>query len=311
MLSARAWDIMNMAFWIHLGIVAVAAALCPYAAWSGPPDAAENPVAADELRDGLMAALGKEFEYLSGEFGRAKANAGRTGAERFWFARVRPRAAGEFALCCAVRFNFSDNPRKPAPDRRVYLLPIKIGQRSMPRVVWPGSWGGSAYPHANVGDSLVIPIHLDPSWVGHTFTTPTGEDRRVQAFFHVANGSFEHERYMKPAAAMPLVRNQATDWLDLLAGWGESHFSRKKGGRGTWSQSERTLSVDTRLPLSQLKEKTNYYFWALRGAVQDDVMTGTYEQYERNMHSKEMTHNQETSGRFNARRVDASVRIEL
>ena len=84
-----------MAFLIRLGIVAVAvaAALAPPASRAGEPsDKAEKPVAVDELRKGLMAALGDEFEYLGGEVGRKNADFGSWAVGRFWFASVRPRA---------------------------------------------------------------------------------------------------------------------------------------------------------------------------------------------------------------------------
>ncbi len=110
------------------------------------PDKATAPVPVEELRKGLTSALGDSFEYLGGEIGWTKARIGSWGAERFWFARVRARKPGEFALSYSIRFEFPADTRQNwlKPDRAVYTIPIKIGDRGAARVVLPGStWAGS------------------------------------------------------------------------------------------------------------------------------------------------------------------------
>lgn len=214
---------------LRLGIAAVVIAGALSAGCAGQqPEADEGPVAVDELRHGLMEALGDKFEYLDGEVGRTQTRVGGWSAERFWFAKVRPKAAGEFAVSYAITFDWPDkaSPNKALmPERAVYVLPIKIGECGAPRVIQAGAWGGSAYPHANVADTLIIPIHVDRYRVGHRFETLTTEHSSVRSFFRVASER-EHEQFLKRAAAEPVVRNEAADWLDLLASWGMSFGNR-------------------------------------------------------------------------------------
>ena len=118
--------------------------------WAGAADQAEIPVPVEELKKGLMGALGDSFEYLGGEVGRTKGHMGSWSAERFWFTKVRAKTAGEFAVSYSIEFEFSDDVKKnwQPPERAVYTIPIKIGDRGAPRVVLPRStWAGGKRLH--------------------------------------------------------------------------------------------------------------------------------------------------------------------
>ena len=125
----------------------------------GAKDGIEKPIPVDELQKGLMAALGDSFEFLGGEEGQAKE---RGAAVRFWFAKVRPKTAGEFAISYSTQFDFP--PKEllfpPGPERGEYLIPFTVGECGAPRVILPRAWGGSCYPAVNVGDAVIIPIHI-------------------------------------------------------------------------------------------------------------------------------------------------------
>jgi hypothetical protein len=213
-----------MAFFMRLGLVAAVIGLLSASRAAEPADAGEQPVAVNELTKGLMAALGDSFEFLGGEVGRTETSIPSRAAGRFWFARVRPRKSGEFAITYTVRFNSPSNLSKETqlPDRAEYLVPIKVGERGAPRVVHAGQSGGSTYPPANVGDTLLIPIHVDRYRIGHTFATPDKEDSGAKGFFN----RYTHEEYMKLAAARPVVHNETAGRLQLLASWGTSLSDR-------------------------------------------------------------------------------------
>lgn len=200
---------------------------------AGPPAVAPMPRPAPnvaELEKGLRAALGPDFEFLGGELGRTKAAIGSAHAERFWYAKVRPTKAGKYALGYEVGFDFlfaPDDPRLKQwnrPERGVYIVPIAVGEKGAPRQITLGS-GGPAYPHANVGDSLVIPVHVDRQQVNHRFRSLDEKHPQVAAFFRVY-GEPVHERYMEGAAAPSPVANKAADKVKLLAGMGVSIGNR-------------------------------------------------------------------------------------
>ncbi|MBX9627174.1 MAG: hypothetical protein K2X82_25450, partial [Gemmataceae bacterium] len=198
-----------------------------------PPAVAPPPRPAPDvaaLKAGLVAALGPDFEYLGGELGRAKASIGTWAAERFWYARVRPTKAGHYAVGYEVGFDFGfapDDPRRKQwnwPERGVYIVPIAVGAKGEPRQITHGS-GGVAYPHANVGDTLLIPVHVDWQRVNHTFRRLDGRHPQVAAFFSVY-GEPVHDKYIKDAANPSPVTNRAADKVKQLAGWGSSIGNR-------------------------------------------------------------------------------------
>src|SRR5262247_999195 len=79
-----------------------------------PADAAEElPVApyprfgvpVDDLKKDLTKALGDDFEFVDGEIGHVEQNWSSM-VGRFWFAKVRPKKAGDFAIMYTVRFEY-------------------------------------------------------------------------------------------------------------------------------------------------------------------------------------------------------------
>jgi hypothetical protein len=212
------------------GLLVAAVVALPLSAFAQVPTAPmpHTPVPVDEFKKGLTAALGDNFEYLGGEAGWTTSAAGTRRAERFWYARVKAKTAGEFAVSYTVEFHFPGmvKTKRQPPDRAVYTFPIRIGEKGAPRVVsGPGSHGGSAYPHANVGDTLLIPVHVDWYVTGHAFAAPAKDEPHVKAFFSVA-GDAKHETYLKLAAPKPVVTNDTGGRLDLLASWHSSFGDR-------------------------------------------------------------------------------------
>ena len=180
------------------------------------------------LEKGLRGVLGNSFEYLDGQVGWTKAHIGSAAAERFWFARVRAKSAGEFTVRYEIKFNYSDEYRKSwpnVPERARYSIPIKIGARGAPRVFRPGRFGGSSWPHANVGDTLIIPIHIDRFRTGHVFIAPEKGKQPSKSFFSVMN-RLDPEKHRNDRAKKPKIRNDAAEVLDILTSMGDSSINR-------------------------------------------------------------------------------------
>ena len=207
-----------------------------------PPD--ERPVPTENLRAGLMAALGESFEFVGAEVGSTNVPivGSREGGRRMWFARVRPTKAGEFAFTYTAKCDESEMKASIlVPVQATYTLPFKIGERGARRVIHPGKWGGSAYPHANVGDILVMGIHIDANLTDHKFAAisthfdanltndPFGAPRTpsesAASFFETVGAPVE-QRYRDRAANPPIVANRAPDQLRLLASWADSSVNR-------------------------------------------------------------------------------------
>jgi hypothetical protein len=100
--------------------------------------------------------------------------------------------------------------------KKVYVVPIKIGERNTQRVISPTATSSRIlWPHANVGDTLVIPIHLDRYLSSHTFAKVDAKDWPVALYF--GSPWQPQEFIMKQASAEPVVRNDAGDWVKFIA----------------------------------------------------------------------------------------------
>jgi hypothetical protein len=172
----------------------------------------------------LAVALGDHFEYLGGEPARIKTSMGSAAAERFWVARVKAKTPGWYVFRYSIRFHFP--ARLAAGGRRSegaeYTFHVAVGEPGSVRVFAPGAYGGSAFPHLNAGDTLLIPVHTDLCRVDHRF-----EPVRAAANDPVLSvlGDRKDARYLKGAADPPAVRNTAGR-TKLLASWTGSFGNR-------------------------------------------------------------------------------------
>jgi hypothetical protein len=183
------------------------------------PDTAAFPKA-------FAAALGDHFEYLGGEPARIHASMGTAAAERFWVAKVRAKTPGRYVFTYSVRHHYparvTANWR--TSDKAEYTFRIAVGEPGAVRVFHPGGYGGSAFPHANAGDTLLVPVHADPFHVDHHFE-PIRKVANDDPVFSVI-GERTDERYLKDAANPPVVKNAAADRAKLLASWVTSFGNR-------------------------------------------------------------------------------------
>lgn len=178
-----------------------------------------------DLEKGLMAALGDSFEFVGGELGYVESGFRIQG--QLWFARVRPKKSGNYAIMYSVRFDYPEELQNimKGPLRvkeGEYILPFRIGERGTPRIV--GGEGVPA-PIANVGDTLIIPIHVDHFRTGHVFSAPGNEKSEVRASFSISDEN-RHEQILKRVTDKPVVRNDANEQVKLLASWGQSSINR-------------------------------------------------------------------------------------
>ena len=211
---------------LRLALVLIVS-LCLSSSHAAEPEL--KPVPAEDLKAGLMGVLGESFEYVGGEAGRA--NGGNWNKQRFWFAKVRAMAEGEFALRYAVALHYPPEKGPLRWDRAEYTLPIKIGPRGGPRFICPGEFGGSVWPLANVGDTLVIPVHVDRNQSGHTFKTPDADEERIHTLLRICNEVAKPEHHLDRAAPMALVANRAPDFVEILSTWGKSALPRSSRAR--------------------------------------------------------------------------------
>src|SRR3954471_16562313 len=87
------------------------------------PDVAAFPAA-------FAAAVGEHFEFLGGEPARIRASMGSAAAERFWVARVKPRAPGRYVLTYSIRFAYPERVTKSwrMPEEAVYTFRVAVGK---------------------------------------------------------------------------------------------------------------------------------------------------------------------------------------
>lgn len=174
---------------------------------------------------GIAAAAGPHFDYLGGEPGLTRTRVGSARAERFWYARLRAKAAGRYVFRYTARFDLSPEMQAKAPwwgTALAYELPVTVGERGTVREVYPSLTGGSAYPLVNVGDTLLLPVHTDPYRIGHRFepvrTVATDPTLAVREGWAGASFVGPHD----PA----VVHNAAPADVKLLAGWCRSSGNR-------------------------------------------------------------------------------------
>lgn len=173
----------------------------------------------------FAAAVGEHFEFLGGEHGRIQCSMGTAAAERFWVAKVRPRAAGRYVFAYSIRFAYPAHvtAQWKVAAEAAYTFHIGIGKAGERRVFHPRRFGGSSFPYANAGDTLLVPVHTDWYRVDHRFepVRKVGDDDPVFAVV----GEDTDARYRKAAQDPSPVRNAAAG-LELVAGWVGSFGNR-------------------------------------------------------------------------------------
>ena len=213
----------------YIVVVYIVVMLLSVVTWAlEPEDTHEQPVAIDELKNGLMTALGDSFKYLSGEVGRAPTRMGGRSIERFWFAKVEAKRAGIFTVSYSVSYEFPVGVKKKGSlilKQVIYTIPITINERGMLRILTSpiSTWDASTWPVANVGDTLIVPISisidrqfLDPFRKGGYIFTATRKDDGTN------KDKYRDEDYLKHISETPVIRNDATDQLHMLTSWGRS-----------------------------------------------------------------------------------------
>jgi hypothetical protein len=140
-------------------------------------------------------------------------------AERFWVAKVKPKAAGRYVFSYKSTFHFPEFVVKQwgKGGDAEYTFRIAVGEPGTPRVFQPGGYGGSAFPHLNVGDTLLIPVHADPFRADHRFA-PVRKLAAGEAGFDIL-AERTAERYLKGKADPPVVANAAGAHAKLLGTW--------------------------------------------------------------------------------------------
>ena len=183
-------------------------------------------VPVEELKKNLVAALGDSFEFVGAEVGQVEHQSGYWARGRFWFAKVRPKKAGDFALTCTVRF---EHPRRGElvnkgrllVESGEYVYPFRVYERGTARIVG----GGAPTPAANVGDTLVIPVCVDQYRTAHTFALSGGAKPADRATTWPTDAE-QHKQFLKRGLVKPPVRNDAGEPTELLAAWGQSSVNR-------------------------------------------------------------------------------------
>ena len=114
----------------------------------------------NQLQEQFVTAVGDDFEFMEGRL---------IGAE--WHAILRAKREGKFVLRCEFQSYSAPEYTGPThPSRTVVQYYFVIGAPYTTRTVIFG-YGQTSYPHAGIGDVLVIPVRVDRNQydTGHQF----------------------------------------------------------------------------------------------------------------------------------------------
>lgn len=195
------------------------------AATTAPADTSRQP-RLDDLQDGLMLALGDSFEYVGGNV-VAEVECDPFRKQDFWFAKVKVNRAGEYAMSYDVQI--SPVPASSAGDaiiplsrdgreRVQFIFPIYVAPRGTRRFL---NQQGRAWPPANQGDTVVIPILVGPHIRNPTFARH--DPKYFTALWLLQSGHYPGAPATRPAAEEPHIRNDAVVWADVVSSsfnWG-------------------------------------------------------------------------------------------
>ena len=122
---------------IGLAVAAFPADATTTSSTTNPSANTDVPPSTEELRTGLMAALGNSFKYVGDEFRYSSPDASSGRRSGFWFAKVRAIRAGEYAFSYRIRCVVPpDAPlwmRPGVRDQAILKVPICIACRGTQR----------------------------------------------------------------------------------------------------------------------------------------------------------------------------------
>jgi RNA polymerase sigma factor (sigma-70 family) len=175
----------------------------------------------EQLHQNLTAALGNRFEFVEGKIVRDRHD------WRYWLATIRAKREGEFVLRCAMKYQNPPQALPPRYDGAHLTYHLVIGKAGARRVSNAGTINAltSAYPHACVGDALVIPVRINPSDTEHRFELPQMPSEREKVMFPILKEVATSGEAAKAGNSKLKIDNQAKDVLELVAG------SVRTGGR--------------------------------------------------------------------------------
>jgi RNA polymerase sigma factor (sigma-70 family) len=173
-----------------------------------------QPGQVEQLQKNLTAALGDRFEFVEGKIVRDRHD------WRFWVATIRARRDGEFVLRCAIKYQNPPQGFPPRYDGAHLTYHLVIGKAGARRVSNAGTISTltSAYPHACVGDALVIPVRINPSDAEHRFEMPQMPSEREKVMFPILKEVATSGEAVKAGNSKLKIDNQAKDVLELVAG---------------------------------------------------------------------------------------------
>jgi len=166
------------------------------AASLGAGDACPKPDVLAKLEKDLAVALGNRFEFVDGVLAEMS-----TDGRCFWLARIRAREPGEFV----IRYT----------DGMTVTFRLVIGKAETSRVYQLAQSGySSVYPHACVGDTLVLPVRVDPMHSSPSFSMPAERSALDRATFQTMR-EFGGDQPFKRYQGDVEIHNGADDVLKL------------------------------------------------------------------------------------------------
>lgn len=158
------------------------------------------------------------------------------GPQTFWFASVRPKRAGKFGVRWTVKLGDAEaKPDDKGPREGHYELFFRVGEADTPRVFSVIRRSGSpvAWAFNNVGDTLVLPIHLHRNRSGHVFAAVDPKDR-----FLSDPSTLKEPPVLDHGDKPHVARNDASEFVQLRASQGQSVTNRPGTGHGHYLGSQ-------------------------------------------------------------------------
>lgn len=176
----------------------------------------------EQLQRNLTAALGNRFEFVEGQLAEKS-------RDRYWLAKVRPKQEGEFVLRCEIK---NQKPDAAGYDGRTITYHLVIGKAGFARVHNLSHYGTYVYPHACVGDILILPVPVFfADDIAHCrFEMPQDQSPEDENWFRIIKEIADAVQEMKKRTGNIEIRNGANDVLALVTGIAESHTSRSSKG---------------------------------------------------------------------------------